>query len=52
MDEGIQLIVSGRLHTMKTLLAIVIFGIGTIEKEHVVMHIEIQRGAKALDQGD
>ena len=44
---------SRRFDAMEALLTIAIFGIDTLEKEHVVMdiEIEIQRGAKTLDQG-
>ena len=41
VNERIQLIVSGCFDAVETLLALVIFGIDTIEKQHVVVDIEI-----------
>ena len=41
MSEGIQLVVSGRFDAVEALLAVVIFGIDAIEKQHVVVDIEI-----------
>ena len=42
---------SRRFDAMEALLAVAMFGIDTLEKEHVLMDIEIERGAKTLDQG-
>ena len=36
---------------MEALLTVAMFGIDTLEKALVVMDIEIERGAKTLDQG-
>ena len=52
VDEHIQLVVSRRFDAMEALLTAAMFGIGTLEKEIVVMNIEIQGGAKTLDQSN
>ncbi|CDK67331.1 hypothetical protein [Morganella morganii IS15] len=35
---------------MEALFTMAVFGVNPVEKQHVVVYIQIQRGAKALDE--
>jgi len=50
VNEPIEVLLSGCLDPMEALLAIGIFGVDAIKKQHVKMNIEIERRTKALDQ--
>ncbi|KZZ18694.1 hypothetical protein A3749_21915 [Oleiphilus sp. HI0078] len=50
VNEGIQLIVGRRFDPMEALFTMAVFGVNPVEKQHVVVYIQIQRGAKALDE--
>ncbi len=52
MNEGIQLIMSRRFDSMEALFTMIVFGVNTVEKQHVVVYIQVQRGTKSLDQCD
>lgn len=50
VGERTELTASRRLNPMEALLTTSSFDIGATKKQHVVIDVEIQRGAKPLDE--
>ena len=51
MHECGQLMLAWRLDAMEVCFAVAVFGIDAVEKQHVVMNVEVERRAKSLDDG-
>lgn len=50
VNEGVQLIVGRLSDPMEALFSVAVFDVSPIEKQYVVIYIQIQRGTKALDE--